>query len=400
MNANPDRRYDASVLRTARWSISAIFLINGTALGSWASNLPLIKERLGIDEAQLGFSLLTMALGAVLAMLLVGPLNDRHGSRGLCLASGFLVAVLLPFPAIVPSYATLLMASFALGIANGTMDVSMNAHGVAVEKTLARPIMSSLHAFFSIGGIVAALTASGGLALGLGLFNNLFFAAVLLFVAMIFCGRGLLPSEADAVSTGVGGTKLALPVGPLAPVGMMALIAFLAEGSMIDWAAVYLREGLATSSSVAALGFGVFAGAMALGRLTGDAIISRFGRLDVLRVSAVMAIAGFALALIPQEVTLTLAGYALIGLGVANVVPIMFSVGGSMPGVGSGTGIAAIATAGYGGALIGPALIGFIAHATSLRMALGLGAVLLVVIPLFSGRILHAQRRGVASVAP
>ncbi|MCB2012472.1 MAG: MFS transporter [Geminicoccaceae bacterium] len=379
-------------IAAAHRGIAAVFLLNGMALGSWAANLPSIKARLAIDEAQLGLALLVMGGGAVLAMVLAGPFIDRRGSRGLTLWSGLVMAMVLPLSAFVPSWSSLLVAAFLLGTSNGIMDVAMNAHGLAVERQLARPVMSMLHGCFSLGGIVAAVLVGGSLTLGFGLQANLVAVSLLLFVALLQVGRSLLPASVENDGTGHGaggGVALALPTGPLLPVALMALVGFLAEGSMIDWAAVYLRESLSSGEAVAAFGFGVFAGAMAIGRFLGDRIIARFGRLLVLRVSALLAVSGFATALLPQGIPTAFLGYALVGFGVANIVPILFSAGGSMPGFGSGTGVAAVATAGYGGALTGPALIGFLASATSLRVALATGAVLLIVIPLFARRALR-----------
>ena len=379
-----------SDLERARRCIAGVFFVNGAALGSWAASIPSIKSQLGLDETELGLALLALALGAILAMLVTGPLNDRHGSRRLSIGSGVILALLLPLPAIVPSHATLIAALLALGAANGAMDVAMNAHGVTVEKALGRPILSSLHAFFSIGGIAAAVFA--GMALGAGgtVAVNLTIAAVLLLAAMLHLDGGLLPSSADA--SGVG-AALALPVGAAKPLALLAFVAFVCEGAMVDWSAVYLHEGIGVSQATAAFGFGVFAAGMAVGRLAGDPIVARLGRPLVLTGSAALALAGYWVALGPDHIAAAILGYALIGLGAANIVPILLSAGGSIVGMGSGTGVAAVATAGYGGALAGPALIGLASGVVDLRSALaGTAALLLLII--FGGRAaIDASRR-------
>lgn len=361
----------------ARRSITAVFLVNGTCMGAWAANIPAIKQRLDLGDGALGAALLTMAFGAILAMMMAGPMNDRIGSRHASRVSAAMLCLLLPLPALVPSFAALLAVIFLFGMANGTMDVSMNAHGVAVEKALARPVMSSLHAAFSIGGIAAAAVAGIAFHLGSTALLNLAGLALAGGALTAWAWSGLLPAAADRTG---GGAKIALPRGPLLPIAAMAMIAMVCEGAMFDWAAVYLKEGLEASKGTAALGFGVFSAAMAAMRLVGDRLVTRFGRSTVLRVSAFAALAGYGIALGPPWLWSALLGYALIGLGVANIVPILFSAGGSTAGIGSGTGIAAVATAGYGGALLGPALIGGLAGATSLRLALAVAAAFLVVL--------------------
>ena len=352
-------------------------------IGCWASAIPQIKQRLALDEGDLGLALLCFALGSILAMLVGGPRIDRFGSRLVVGISALGFCLALPLVLIADSLSDLLLVAVVIGFANGLMDVGMNAQGVTVERGLERPTMSSLHAFFSIGGMAGAGAAALVYALGGGLQHLLPGATLVLLPAAMIAMQPLLT---DARGKESKARLIALPPRPLWLVAAFAFIAFICEGAMFDWSAVYLREVMGSGASTAALGFGVFSAAMAAGRLLGDRVVARQGRVRVLRVSAVAAGLGYAVALSASTVPLALAGYALIGLGVANIVPILFSLGGSRRDIGHGSGIAAVATAGYSGALLGPAWVGFLAEAAGLRLSLALTALFLVLLVVFGAR--------------
>ena len=374
----------APLVGRARSSITAVFLINGTLIGAWASSIPQIKERLALDEGMLGLALLFFAFGSIVAMLLGGPRIDRLGSRSVLwfCTPGF--ALSLPLVLLADSLPQLLGIAVVIGFMNGLMDVAMNAQGITVERQRGRPIMSSLHAFFSIGGMAGAAIAALSYGLGGGLHHFLLSLCLALIPLAVLALRHLLAdAQADAPRSGV----LALPPRPLWLIAAFAFIAFVCEGAMFDWAAVYLREALNSDPATAALGFGTFSAAMAAGRLIGDRAVARYSRVVVLRRSAVLACCGYLVALSSAVVPITLLGYAMIGLGVANIVPILFSLGGSQQGIGQGSGIASVATAGYSGALLGPAWIGFLAEATSLRGSLAATAFFLLLLVAFGGRL-------------
>jgi len=360
-----------------------VFFINGALIGCWASAIPQIKQRLALDDGDLGLALLCFAFGSILAMLFGGPKIDRFGSRLILGFSGLGFCLSLPLVLLAGSLSELLLVAVVIGFANGLMDVSMNAQGVTVERGLERPILSSLHAFFSIGGMAGAGAAATVYALGGGLQHLLPGAAVVLLPAALIALRPLL---GDAQGVESKARLIALPPRALWLVAAFAFIAFVCEGAMFDWSAVYLREVMNTGASTAALGFGVFSAAMAAGRLLGDRVVARHGRVRVLRVSAVAAVLGYALALAASAVPLALAGYALIGFGVANIVPILFSLGGSRRDIGHGSGIAAVATAGYSGSLLGPAWVGFLADAAGLRLSLAFTALFLLLLVAFGAR--------------
>lgn len=367
----------------ARLAIRLVFLANGAVLAGWAPLVPLAKARLGLDEGQLGLVLLALGAGAILAMPLAGPLIARHGSRAVSIAAGLAFAALLPLlGAPLPGAPLLAVALFAFGAANGLMDVAMNAQAVAVEAKGTRPIMSSIHGIFSIGGLLGAVSVSlllrAGLppaaaALALGA------AAMALLAAQ---ARALLPRAEDRPGDGHG---FALPRGPVLAFGLLCFIMLLAEGSMIDWSAVYLAQQRGMEVSLAGLGFGAFSVAMAAARLSGDALNARLGPVRLLRGGALLAALGLAVAVLLPQAWAALLGFVLVGLGIGNAVPLLFSAAGRLPGVAPGTAIAAVATLGYAGLLAGPALIGFAARLTSLPVALAGVALLVLAVAAWAG---------------
>ncbi|NIA67504.1 MFS transporter [Pelagibius litoralis] len=371
----------------ARGSITAIFFINGILIGCWASSIPQIKERLALDEGTLGLALLFFAFGSIVAMLFGGPRIDSFGSRLVLLFSTLGFSMSLPLVLLAGSLPQLLAIVVVIGFANGLMDVSMNAQGITVERQRGRPIMSSLHAFFSIGGMAGAAAAALTYGLGGELSHYLIGICCVVIPPAIFALQGLFADAQPAAA--IRRRILALPPRPLWLIAAFTFVAFVCEGAMFDWSAVYLRDALGRDAATAAMGFGVFSAAMAAGRLLGDRMVARSSRVVILRGSAILACCGYALALSGESTTLTFLGYALIGLGVANIVPVLFSLAGSQEGIGPGSGIAAVATVGYSGSLLGPAWVGFLADLSSLRLSLAVTAVFLLLLVIFCGRLRH-----------
>jgi hypothetical protein len=248
----------------------------------------------------------------------------------------------------------------------------MNAHGVAVERQIGRPIMSSLHAMFSIGGIVGAGSAVVLLPLGIAPITHVGVTALLGFALMLMTARFLLP---HAVDSGVEGPRFVLPRGRLLVLGAMGFFILMTEGAMGDWTAVYLRMDLGAGAGLAGAGFAVFSAAMAVGRLTGDRLVAAFGPVALVGWGAPLAAFGLGGALLLHDPLAAILGFGLVGLGLANIVPILFSAAGRMPGMAPGAAIAAVTTAGYSGFLAGPPMVGFAAEWIGLPAALGLLAV-------------------------
>ena len=385
-----------AAVRRARWAIAFVFLINGAVIGSWAPHIPLVKERLGLSPAVLGLALLGMALGALIAMPLTGAMVARFGS-----AAVTRTALLLSFPAfllpvLAPSLPLLVLALILFGAANGVTDVAMNAHGVAVEVRYGRPVMSSYHGMFSLGGLIGA--GLGSLALGLLPAGG---HAVAVLVA---CGGtalavlpGLLPGSADL---GSGDPAFAMPRRTTIVLGLLCLLALMGEGAILDWSGIYLREDLAQPAAMAGRGYAAFSATMATGRVTGDALRARLGSVTLVRASAALAAGGLALAVALPYSGTALLGFALAGLGIANFVPVLFGAAGRLPGEPPATAIAAVATLGYTGFLAGPPFVGLVAEATSLATALGLVALACAVPGLAARATRHADRDTAAPPSP
>ncbi|BBK35215.1 MFS transporter [Allostella sp. ATCC 35155] len=353
--------------RAARRATTVVFFANGAGFGVWAAHIPLLKAGLGLSEAELGLALLALAAGAVVTMPLTGRCIGRLGSRPTVSALAVAFTLLLALPAHAPSLGWLMAACLAFGAANGGLDVAMNTHAVAVERAWRRPIMSSFHAFYSLGGLAGAsaagLAIAGGAAPAVGMG-----AAAILLTAAAAAAIVFLPLRSVAEPATAGG--LARPRGAVLRLGILALLGFLAEGSLVDWCAVYMVETVGTRPAAGAAAYAAFSLAMTAGRLTGDRIADCYGQARTLAVSAAVAALGLGMAAALPHPIAAPAAFALAGLGLANVVPLLFGAAARIPGVPAGAGVAMVAVFGYGGALAGPPLVGFAAEWTSLRLAL------------------------------
>jgi fucose permease len=385
--------------RAARRAVTVVFLLNGALIGSWAARIPAVKERLDLGEAELGVALGLVALGALVAMPVSGWMSARAGSRRTTRVTFVAFCAFVALPALAPSYAVLLLAALLLGAGNGSLDVAMNAHGVAVEHRHERPILSSFHAAFSCGALIGAGTSA--LAAGAGVdvrWQLLAVAAIGLAIGLAAC-RSLLPAEADHAGEEAG-RLLARPPRALWGVGAIGFCALVCEGATADWSAVYIRESLDAPAGVAALGFAAFSATMTLGRFVGDRLTAAWGAEALVRRGGLLAAAALGGALLIAHPAAAVAGFALLGIGIAAIVPVVFRAAAGVPGVAPGVGIAAASTMGYFGFLIAPPIIGGIAELTSLPLALGLLAALGLVIAALATRVRPARRAAVVSVSP
>ena len=359
-------------MRRSRTAVSALFFVNGLVVASWIPYIPMVKSRRDISDGQLGFVLLSMVVGGVLGLPLAGWLVGRFGSRLVAVAAAVGLSLMLSGPVFAPSTELVSLALFVFGTFNGALDVSMNAQAVDVERRGGRPIMSSFHALFSLGSLAGAAVA------GLAMLEHLSPAAHVVLVSMsmvtvvVLAAPSLVvPMPGIASSSGV----FARPSRKLLGLGLLAVCGLLAEGAMADWSAVYLSDVLATSSGTAALGFAAFSLAMAGGRFAGDALTRRWGAVRVLRASSAFASAGLVIALLLHDARAAVIGFGAVGLGISNIVPLVFSAAGRAGGVQAGTALAAVATLGYFGWLAGPPIIGMVSEALGLSAALGVVSV-------------------------
>lgn len=364
-----------------QWATAAVFFVNGFGFASWASRVPAVRDGLQLSEGQLGMALLAMGVGALCAFQLTGRGLAHLSARGLTLATGFLFCLALPQPALVGSLPVLALCLFLMGAAVGAMDVAMNALAVEVEVRRGQPIMSGLHGLWSAGGLCGAAVGSVMAQQGVSPDVHLSLAGVAMAAGLLAARPWLpvLPPKPPESKP-----AFAFPERALWGLGGIVFCSFLIEGAMADWSAIHLKDSLGTSAAVAALGYSAFSLAMMGMRLAGNQIVARWQAARLLRLVNTAAALGLVAALVAGHVALTMLAFALVGLGVAVVAPLVFSAGARRSRHGAGHGIAAMATLGYGGFLLGPPLIGWLAHLSSLRVALGVLAALVAGIALLA----------------
>ncbi|WP_346949524.1 MFS transporter [Dyella sp.] len=377
MKASTDGALGGRVsLGRATLSTRLIFLVSGIGMSAWAPMVPYAKSRLGLDDAQLGLILLVFGGGSMASMPFVGWLSHRYGNRRVIVASGLLLCLALPALALAPSAIALTAALAYFGVMLGVVDVAMNAHAVEVEKLDGRVLMSGFHGLFSVGGLTGAAVMSALLATGLSLAWCATAVAALLAALVFFLRDGLLPGGGEAE----GHAAFGMPRGLVLLLGLLCFVSFMAEGSMLDWSAVFLRDFRGFAASSAGVGYACFSIAMALGRLAGDRLVQRVGTVWTVRAGAAIAAAGFALVSMVPWAPAALLGFVLVGIGASNIVPVMFSAAGRLPGTSPAVALATVTMLGYVGLLSGPALIGFLSKISSLPVAMAVVAGLLVVV--------------------
>jgi predicted MFS family arabinose efflux permease len=355
-----------------QFSTRVIFFIAGFAMSAWAPLVPFAKARIGADDRTLGFVLLCLGLGSIAAMPFAAALAARFGCRAVIAAAVLILCVALPMLAMTSSLPLLAASVFMFGAAIGTVDVTINVQAVIVEGASGRPMMSGFHGLFSVGGIAGAAAVSGLLWLGASPALSASFVAAVTAMLLVIAFGALLPygQAGDA-------HPFAVPHGFVILVGALCFVSFLAEGAMLDWSALFIA---ARGAPVPGLGYATFAVAMTAGRLSGDRVVQSLGSRAVLILGGVCAAAGLTLAVFAPWWVLDLIGFALVGIGASNIVPVLYTALGWQTQVPLNVAVASATLLGYLGILAGPALIGFAAEATSLSTALLGVAVLLLLI--------------------
>ncbi len=389
---------DMQAVKRGRWAVAALFFVNGFITGAWAPQIPLLLPRHQITEFTLGLLILLIGLGAVAAMMFAGKLIAAYGSRQMALLFGALVAPILPLVVLAPNLYLLAPCLILMGGTLGCMDVSMNANAVEVEQRIGRAIMSSSHGFWSLGGFAGG--GIGGLALArFGAVEQALGVSVISFSVLIIAAR-FLWREPNARAAGAAKPKTAMfPKVPMLYVlGGMALFSMASEGSVLDWAALYVSKTLDAPLERSGLAFALFAGTMAVMRFLGDSVRNRFGAVRTLRVSGLIAAAGILVAALAPTDIVAIAGFAFAGLGVANMVPILFSAAGNHPGTSAGSGIATVTMIGYCGILLAPSVIGYAAETIGYRATYLTIVALLIVVVLMARQAVHADGRPTVAV--
>lgn len=368
--------------RLEQMSTRIAFFIAGVGIAAWAPLVPYAKARAGLDEGTLGLLLLCLGVGSILAMPMAGILATRFGCRRVLSGGTLLICAALPLLATVSTIPALIAALFMFGAGLGTVDSTVNLQAVIVERASGKTMMSGFHGLFSLGGIVGAAGVSALLGFGMSPLGAMLVVIVLLVVALLKAAPHLLPYGSES-----SGPAFAVPHGIVLFIGGMCFIVFLAEGAALDWSAVFLAQERGIDTAYAGLGYAAFALTMTVGRLTGDAIVRRLGATRVIVFGGLTAAAGLALATFAPSWEAALVGYALLGAGCSNIVPVLYTAVGKQTVMPESIAVPAITTLGYAGILAGPAVIGFIAHGSSLSFAFGLMAVLLVAVAI-GGKVL------------
>lgn len=377
---------DASNLLAAaqrgRWAVAILFFINGFVVGSWAAHVPGYIQRLGISEATFGLIVLGFGLGSVVSMPAAGLAMSKLGSRPVVLPLALIAVITLPLAVLAPNVALAAIGMFAMGAVLGGMDVAMNANAITVERRIARPIMSSTHGFWSLGGFAGG--GIGGFAIqAFGYLAHALFVAVLTAILLALAWRHIV--GADRPQSVHPKRRLSLPALPtIYIVGLIALVCVLPEATVRNWGALFMEKELGADIGIAGLAFASFAGAMALMRFLGDGIRRRFGAVRTLQTSCVLTALGMVGAFLSPWPALVLACFTLAGLGSANMIPIAFSAGGNHEGMAPSTGMAVVTTMGSSGVLAAPWVTGIVAEHAGIAPVFAAVAALLVIAALLA----------------
>jgi MFS family permease len=366
--------------RLARYAVTAVFVANGLLFASWTAHIPHVVHHLGLTDGTLGFALLGAPVGSVAAMGIASYLLPRIGSRLVVQVSLVGYCATGPLVGLTGSTVALFGALFIWGAFQGTLDVAMNTQAIAVERAGGRALMSGLHGGWSIGAFVGAGIGSLAVSVGLGLSLQLLILGTLgLLGAGLLTARMLPDAHNDTTrddSSRAESSTVSRWSGGMILLGAIAFAGMLCEGATADWSAVYLSGPLGANGAVVGFGYAAFALAMVIVRLCGNRLLSRFEPSILLPTLAAIATIGFGTALLIGRVPTAIVGFAILGVGVASIVPAVFSAAGHLPGLHPGTAVATAGAFGWAGFVCGPPLIGHVASATSLPIALGLVPVL------------------------
>lgn len=350
--------------RPEQRSTRIVFFIAGVAVAAWAPLVPFAKARAGLGDGALGILLLCLGAGSIVAMPVAGALESRIGCRRVLVGSTVLICLALPLLATLSGVTLIAAALFAFGAGLGSLDCVMNIQAVIVERASQRPMMSGFHGLFSVGGIVGAGGVSGLLSVGASPFVAMLCMAAGIVGALIESAPHLLPYGSEQI-----GPAFAIPRGIVLLIGILCFIMFLAEGAVLDWSAIFLTSVRGAMPSYGGLGYAAFALTMTFGRLAGDAAVRQLGGALVVVVGSLCAAAGLFLAALCPAWVAGILGFALVGAGCSNIVPVLYTAVGRQKIMPEHIAIPAITTLGYAGILAGPAAIGFVVQISSLSIA-------------------------------
>jgi MFS family permease len=370
--------------------VKAAFFLNGFVFANWVSRLPRIQEQYHADNGTIGLVLLAMSVGAVAAMPFTGWMIIKNGSRLITLASLLLYCLLVPLIPFMSQLMPLMVLYAFIGISNGMLDVAMNAQAVMVEQHYKRPIMTSFHAFFSIGMALGAWCGAFFAELGEGLPFHLVIISGFSLCAVLWVSGNLI-EDRPVGSDSTDAPLFRVPDRALLGVGIIAFCCMMGEGAVSDWSVNYMENISRSPKAVAPIALSAFGTAMTLGRLLGDRYRRRWGDRRLIVTGGLLSTTGLCLALALPFPYVSIAGFFLVGAGLSTIVPITYSIAGNAKGLPSGVGLAMVTTVGYSGFLFGPPVIGFLADTFNLRMALGLIAALFLVMTVLGLRAMQQR---------
>lgn len=365
-----------SLLVRQQYATRAAFFIAGFTMSAWAPLIPFAKERTGANEAMLGLLLLCLGLGSIIGMPMTGALVNRFGCRRVIISASLIICAALPALGSVQSIPMLGIALLVFGAGMGTIDVAMNIQAVIVERASERTMMSGFHGLFSVGGIAGSGGVSGLLWIGASPFVSTLCVIALVSVLLSVIGQSLLPQASDDQPSQL----FVWPRSKVLLIGILCFILFLMEGSVLDWSALVLTTRQGLDPAQAGLGYAAFAVTMTIGRLTGDRIVGLLGSSKIMFAGGLIAMIGMLIAVWSPDWRISLLGFAMVGLGAANIVPVLYSAIGHQTVMPSSLAVSAVTTLGYLGILIGPALIGPIAQISNLAIAFSCVATLMILV--------------------
>jgi predicted MFS family arabinose efflux permease len=379
-------------LRKARIATSAIFAAHGAVTGTFAARVPWIADHVGVGPGGLGVALLMPGVGALLAMPLSGRLVHRFNLRSLVRVLMLCWCAALVLPALPTSLGLLCACLIAYGAAAGVADVAMNAHAVLVEERYGRSVMSGFHGWWSVGGLGGSAVAVFAAREGLAASAHFLITAAVLVAIVLAASMWLIPHRPEPELEEP--PAFALPTGQVLPIGLIGLCAVFAEGASLDWSAVYVRDLLDSPAATAAATVAIFSVCMAAARFGGDWVVRKLGPVTTVRISGVCATAGALIVVLVDSVPVVIAGFGLLGVGIAVVVPLVFAAA-ARTSSSPGKGIAGVAGIAYGSGLIAPGIIGGIAHVSSLTVSFTVIVGLMIVMGL-GAPVLRARKAKVA----
>ncbi|EEE03561.1 MFS transporter [Burkholderia multivorans] len=386
--AAPDahRMLSLPVRQRARTATMALFFVAGMMYASWGVHVPTVRDKFALSPALLSIALFAVAGGSIAAMLTIARWIARVGSRVACLAGGLVMSACAALILVVPDYPMLLVVLALFGFSMATLDVAMNAEASAVELALGKPIMSSLHGMFSIGGMAGAAAGGALLSAGMSPGVHLALAAATCAAVLVAASPAVLPHVPHHDEAHGSGNRWRSPA--LWMLGGIALVALIAEGAMYDWATVYMRDVVAASPAAASAAYAAFSGGMAAARFAGDAVRARFGAPQLVFASASLACAGMIGALLVPHAAAVLIGFTLMGLGLANMMPVLFAAAARVKGIHAAEGLAHVAGLAYFGLLFGPVVIGAVAQAANLSIGLSVVALCAALVAIVAPKVL------------